>query len=149
MKKQTCTQKAMYSEPIKEFLNFLRNCQMEYDCAVQTESHTVQETQDILHHLELDDIEYHSLARYARVLRNVRCERRLSKDTEIKTTPILNWTRENRAVIKGLEQLLSEVRKLERTMDNRMYFDRTPVMEQVHGRKEVTPEPATLDLNAA
>ena len=40
------------------------------------------------------------------------------------TLPILTWIESNRAVIRGLEKLLGEVRKAEKRTDNRIYTPR-------------------------
>lgn len=52
-----------YSEPIEGFLNFLRDAQESYNIAALSEKEADEETQDILHSLELNENTYHDGAR--------------------------------------------------------------------------------------
>lgn len=82
-------------------------------------------TQDILHSLELQEHGYHEYAQLSRQLRDVRRKRRAAKDTMSFCAPVLSWAEANRNVVKGLERLLGDVRKAERSAEGRIYTPRT------------------------
>lgn len=86
-------------------------------------------TQDILHQLELCDVDYHQSARLAKKLREVRQERRSAKDRYDTYAPIVNWMDDNRNTIKALERLLGDVRKSEKLTQGRFYTPKTKVLE--------------------
>ena len=112
------------SKPIEDFLTFLRDVQTEYHMAVATESETTSVTNDLLHQLELLEHTYHEYAQVAKRLTEVRQERRKAKDIMFAAEPILAWVENNKSCIKGMEQLLGEVRKAERATENRIYTPR-------------------------
>ena len=60
------------------------------------------ETQDILHSLELQDHDYHGFARLSKELREVRQRRRAAKDTMSETATVLGLIEQNRPIIKLL-----------------------------------------------
>ena len=64
------------SEYISCFLDFMRESTMEYEVARSRQSDADNETQDLLHRLELHDDTYHDMARISRELKRVRQERR-------------------------------------------------------------------------
>lgn len=113
------------SGQIDAFLAFLRFCEQQYHMAEADEREANNETQDILHSLELEPHDYRQLAALGRELRSVRRRRRQAKDTAGVTAPVLRWMEENRPVIKGLERLLGEMRKVEKRMENRVYIPRS------------------------
>lgn len=90
-----------HSEQISAFLTFLRETEQENRIAVMAEREANQETQDIEHALELDELSYHDYARLAKQLRDVRRTRRKAKDTILTTQPILDWAETNKAEIKA------------------------------------------------
>lgn len=114
------------SSYIDDFLTFLRDCTQQYHMAVADEEERNNETQDILHSIELEDHDYHELAKLAKDIREVRQQRRVAKDTIATTTPVLDWIDTNKQTIKSLEKLLGEVRKQERYTENgRIYTPRS------------------------
>ena len=40
------------------------------------------------------------------------------------TAPVGSWLEQNQAVVKGLERLLGEIRKAEKSTENRVYIPR-------------------------
>ena len=122
-----------YSEQIQEFLTFLRNCQQEYNIAVSQENDANNETQDLLHCLELHKNGYHDMARISKTLRKVRQERREAKDRERQLQPIVDWLSQNKKTINELERLLGEVRKAEKSTESRIYTPKTSILGQVFG----------------
>ena len=114
---------------IENFLEYMRQIEQLYHISIANEQEANDATQDILHSLELEEHDYHSSARIARKLKEVRQTRRAAKDLTLKTQVVVNWIDENRKTIKTLEQLLGEVRKMERNTENRIYTPKTSVIE--------------------
>ena len=112
------------SQGIDDFLTYLREMEQLYHMAEAEEQESNDETQDILHILELQDHDYHEFARLAKEMKRVRQDRRGAKDTIGETYPVLDWIDKNRPVIKSLERLLGEVRKAEKSKENRIYTPR-------------------------
>lgn len=109
------------SKQINAFLLFLTDCSQQYHMAEAEEQEANDQTQDILHSLELQDHDYHSFARLSKELKGIRQSRRRAKDIMGTTAPVLDWMEKNRACIKSLEQLLGIVRKAEKRTENRIY----------------------------
>lgn len=114
----------MISRGMETFLSYLRETEQLYHMAELDEQEANDETQDILHSLELQDHDYHEFAKLSKELRGVRQKRRAAKDTMSETAPVLDWIDANRAVIKSLERLLGDVRKAEKNTENRIYTPR-------------------------
>ena len=119
----------MYSEEIEGFLNFLKKSEEDYNTAVSDEKETDLQTQDLLHTMELHEAGYHYMAKMAKLMREVRQKRRYAKDTRLKCQRIVDWIEENGRVIKSLERLLGEVRKIEKNFENRSYLPKTDIVE--------------------
>lgn len=122
-----------YSTRISDFLDFLRDCQQEYNISVMREEDANNETQDLLHCLELRQNGYHDLARISRTLRRVRQERREAKDAERGLLPIVEWTSQNRKTVNELERLLGAVRAAEKSSAGRTYTPKTNILKEISG----------------
>lgn len=112
------------SEPLEAFLGYLRECVQIYHIAEDEEAEADALTQDILHSLELeqhDETEYLALARE---LVAARQKRRAAKDRLTMTAPVVGWVKDNQGVIKSMERLLGEIRKAEKSTENRVYIPR-------------------------
>lgn len=120
----------MVSKGIDDFLKFLREVEQTNRCAVTDEQEASDETQDILHLLELEEQSYHDSAQLAKKLKSIRQARRRAKDTITQTVPIIEWIKSNRNVINGLEQLLGRVRKEEKNAEGRIYTPKTNVISK-------------------
>ena len=110
------------SSPLEIFLDYLRECVQVYHIAEDGLAEADALTQDILHSLELekhDEAEYLALARE---LVEARRKRRVAKNRLMTTAPVLGWLEGNQSVVKGMERLLGEIRKAERSMENRIYI---------------------------
>lgn len=119
------------SEHIAGFLSFLRDVQAEYNIAAQAEDEADRKTQDILHRMELWEDGRGDLERMAVLLRGVRRERRNAKDARMEAEPVVSWVMENAKVVNGLEKLLGEVRKAEKSNKNRHYAVKTDILEGI------------------
>lgn len=115
---------------IESFLDYLRETEQQLHIAEQAEQEANDATQDILHRLELCELENENAGRLAYKLREVRRQRREAKDRIDQTAPVAAWLEERRAVVKELERLLGEVRKQERRASDRIYTPKTKVLEE-------------------
>ena len=117
----------MNSKGIEDFLKFLREAEEKFNIAQEEETELNNQTQDILHFLELEKHPYHEYAKLAKKLKTVREERRKVKDYIQETGPIMTWLENNRQTIKNLEQLLGTVRKAEKSTVNRIYIPKSSI----------------------
>lgn len=115
----------MVSDGVDSFLKYLRETEQMYKMACDNEQEANNETQDILHSIELEEHTYNEMARLARKLREIRQRRRIAKDLITQASPVCEWAENNRQIVKGLEQLLGAVRKEEKRADGRTYTPRT------------------------
>ena len=115
---------------IESFLDYLRETERELHIAEQTEQAANDATQDILHRLELCELEDVDAERLAYKLQEGRRQRREAKDRIDQTAPVAAWLEERRIVVKELERLLGEVRKQERRANDRIYTPKTKVLEE-------------------
>lgn len=123
------------SEMLDSFLTYLRDTRQVYRMAVQDELEANDETQDLLHCLELGGGSYHELAKLSKSLRTVRQERRQAKDKIICLQPVIDWMEENQSTIKGLERLLGSVRKAEKSIEGRIYHPKTNIVKDAIGEE--------------
>ena len=119
-----------YAEQFQQFLKFISQCQANFSIAETIQEDTEAETQDILHMLELENITYHEYARLSKALKKVRIERRKAKDTIEQLGPLVTWVAQNNKVIKELERVLGEMRKVEKNMQYRHYNPKTDIVSQ-------------------
>lgn len=130
----------IHSEYISQFLTFLRDVVNENQAAKLEEADADNKTQDLLHELELGDNNYHDTAKLAKGLREVRVNRRKAKDTIMITDSIVKWEDTNKRFIELLKQLLGEVRKAEKYVQDRHYAERTSIVDDVLGNKNKDEE---------
>ena len=83
------------SECVAGFLNFLRDIQTAYSVASQMEIDADNQTQDILHRLELNQDSAADMERMAQALQAIRKTRREAKDSKAKAEPVMRWIKEN------------------------------------------------------
>ncbi len=110
------------SEPIEAFLNYLREAVHQCKQVATDEKLADDQTQDVLHRLELYADDYHETARLAKLLRQVRQRRRQAKEAYERLSPVVNWVKENQPVVKCLEQLLGTVHKAEERQEKRLWM---------------------------
>lgn len=112
------------SGPLETFLDYLRECVQLYHIAEDELTDANALTQDILHSLELEQHDEDEYLALAQELAETRQNRRTAKDKLITTAPVASWLEQNQAVVKGLERLLGEIRKAEKSTENRVYIPR-------------------------
>lgn len=130
-----------FSPGLEAFLDYLQYTSGQYNIALTSCSEAEAATQDLLHSLELEDHDRTYMERLTRRMKKIRRERRLAKDTVLRSGPIVDWVEKNAAVIKSLERLLGEIRKAEAKTTDRIYIPRTKVLEEIGpgaGRAENT-----------
>ena len=122
------------SKELERFLDFLKSAESQLDQAMAGQQEADAETQDILHSLELEKHSYHEMAALSRKLAEVRQTRRQNKDIVAQLTPVVEWTRENDAAVRSLQRLLGDLRKVERSTQNRFYTPRTDILKGEQGK---------------
>lgn len=112
------------STDITNFLNFCRQGNSTYDSYSKDLEKCDKATQDLLHQLELGS--YKDRQRTATKLSRVRQARRVYKDYMEIYGPLYDFLHksENEKFIKLLQEVLGEVRKQERRINNRTYKPR-------------------------
>lgn len=119
----------MTSDGLKGFLDYLREMEQQLRISESNEQDANDETQDILHALELTELDYDSTATLGKKLKLVRRKRREAKDLIFQLTPLVKWIDDNKATIKSLEKVLGEVRKAEKNSNNRFYTPKTSILD--------------------
>ncbi len=112
------------SEMLKQFLDFARDCETAYSLCSDNVPRLDKATQDLLHQLEFGS--YKERSKTANMLAKIRRERRESKDSVALLQPLVELTSTNdgRKFIRQLQIVLGEIRKIEKSMDNRIYTPR-------------------------
>lgn len=118
-----------FSDKIEDFLKFCRFCTDANRQAALTEMNLDNQTQDILHNIEINDNFPDDYIMQGLALKNIRKERREAKDIQKITYPIVQWVNQNQKTINELEKLLGAVRKAERSTQGRMYSNRTKILD--------------------
>ncbi len=112
------------SEMLKQFLDFEKDCETVYDLYSENVPRLDKATQDLLHQLEFGS--YKERQKTANMIAKIRKERRESKDGVAVLQPLMELFRTNdgRKFIRQMQVILGETRKIEKSMDNRIYFPR-------------------------
>lgn len=118
-----------FSEEIEHFLKFLRTCAELNKSAEVTEIDMENQTQDILHNIELNENSQYAYICQGFAMHDIRVKRRKAKDTKAVTAPITEWVCQNKKTINDLEKLLGDVRKAEKRTENRVYINRSRIMD--------------------
>lgn len=84
-----------------------------------------KQTQDILHHIELKECTLFGYACLAMSLKRIRRCRRQAKKRQRVFGSIRDWIEQNQKYIKGLEKLLGEIRREEKSLERLVYKPRT------------------------
>lgn len=109
------------SDIITAFLNLIIQSENEYQFALELQRAEEKKTQDILHMLELDNLNYKERAKLATQLKNIRQKRRRYKDEVEELECIVQFKKENKNLVNMLTQLLGKQRKVEKSHIDRHY----------------------------
>lgn len=109
------------SEIISSFLNLIKDAESDYRYAIEAQRVEETKTQDILHMIELDGLNYKERAKLATQLQEIRKVRRKYKDEVEELEEIVRFKREHENFLKLLRDLLGRQRKIEKIHGNRYY----------------------------
>lgn len=127
------------SECIEQFLEFIQEAPAKHDKARQDISTADREVQDILHWLEFNynaDLGLCPVMKLIAAETDVRRRRRKAKKTAELMKPVSKWVSEHASTKNSLEQLLGEVRRIEKEIEGRRYSNKTDIIDRVLGNAE-------------
>lgn len=110
-----------YSEHLSQFLNFLESAKKDYFWYEDELSKQEALTQDYLHQLELEHLNYSERAKIATKLAACRKARREAKDIITILNPIINYSSVYEKSLNQLKETLGKVRKEEKAIETRSY----------------------------
>lgn len=122
MKKDT----PKFSETVGRFCKMLEDAQKDYTWSGEQVNRMDKLTQDYLHKLELDGLDYRERAKVATQLQKCRQERRGYKDTAETLKPLVQFldSDKGRQLYNLLREVLGKTRKVEDRMTTRRYVPR-------------------------
>lgn len=114
------------SEFIKEFLDFVESAKASYQFNFDAMKNEENITQDYLHKLELEGLNYHERGKIATRLAANRRARRDYKDAVEELQPVVDFFSDphHKKLINQMHQLLGQVRKTESYHQRRFYIPR-------------------------
>ena len=113
----------LFSEKISAFCSLADTAIKENAAAVEEIARLDKLTQDYLHMLELNHLNYKERAKVATKLSKCRQERRRAKDITDITAPLVDFfqTDKGKIALNNLKEVLGQTRKTERLMSVRSY----------------------------
>jgi len=126
MPKKEANDPPKFSETIAAFCDFLASAQKDYTWNYDMVNKDDLLTNDLLHSLELDKLDYKQRAKISTRLAKCRKERRNHKDTVRALEPLVEWldTDKGKQLFNLLREVLGKTRKVEERMENRVYVRR-------------------------
>lgn len=115
-----------FSKSIQDFCALLDGAQRDYAWNYEEVNRMDHMTQDYLHALELDHLDYGERARVATQLSRCRQARRACKDTVEILEPLIQFLASDRGknLMNLLREALGKTRKVEERMETRVYVPR-------------------------
>lgn len=125
-----------FSTYISEFCKMITDAQNNYKWNRDEVNRLDRLTQDYLHMLELDGLDYKERAKVATQIAKCRQERRASKDTAEILEPLIQFIDSDKGknMMNLMREVLGKTRKVEERMENRTY--RYKVYEPPGGKHE-------------
>lgn len=119
-----------FSNCISDFCKMVEGARTDYEWNREEVNRLDKLTQDYLHQLELDGLDYSERARVATQLSKCRKLRRISKDTVEVLEPLIEFLNSDkgRGMLNLMRETLGKTRKVEERMKTRTY--RYKVLEQ-------------------
>ena len=116
---------------IKAFLDFVENAKSEYTFNFEAMKNEERITQDYLHKLELEGLNYRERSKIATQLAANRQARRNYKDAVEELSPIVDFFEDpqNKKLIDHMTRLLGQVRKVENYHQRRFYVPKAILEE--------------------
>jgi hypothetical protein len=115
-----------FSETISDFCRMLEEAQKDYIWNYDEMKRMDDLTQDYLHKLELDGLDYKERAKVATQLMKCRQSRRECKDTIEVLEPLMQFLYSDRgkSLYNQFRETLGKTRKVEKSMETRTYIPR-------------------------
>lgn len=131
-----CDKQPSFSTYISDFCNMVNAAKSDYEWNREEVNRLDKLTQDYLHMLELDGLDYKERAKVATQISKTRQTRRASKDTTEILEPLIQFldSDKGRNMMNLMREVLGKTRKVEERMSNRTY--RYKVYEPPGGRNE-------------
>lgn len=122
-----------FSNCISDFCKMVESARSDYEWNYEEVNRLDKLTQDYLHQLELDELNYYERAKVATRLAQCRKLRRISKDTVEVLEPLIAFldSEKGRGMMNLMRETLGKTRKVEERMKTRTY--RNKVLEQGDG----------------
>ena len=114
------------SDIVKQFLDYATECERKYRYAYEKVGEQDKLSNDLLHKLELEDINYKERNAVAKKLQTNRKDRRYYKDITEECSPIKDFLNnpQNKKTIEQMKQMLGELRRVEEYHKDRKYIPR-------------------------
>lgn len=115
--------KPQFSTCLSDFLNLITEAQRDYQWNYDEVNRLDRLTQDYLHKLELDGLDYRGRAKVATQIKDCRQLRRASKDTVEVLEPLMEFINSDKGknLLNLLRETLGKTRRAEQYMENRSY----------------------------
>ena len=119
-------QKPQFSPYISSFCQLMENAQKDYAWNYEQVGRLDRLTQDYLHKLELENLDYKERAKVATALANCRRQRRECKDTVEVLEPLVQFLESDKGkhLFIFFREALGKIRKVEERMETRTYVPR-------------------------
>lgn len=117
------SKKPKFSICISDFCKMVDNAKNDYQWNKDEVNRLDRLTQDYLHMLELDGLDYKQRAKVATQIAKCRQERRASKDTAEMLEPLIQFldSDKGRNMMNLMREVLGKTRKIEERMEKRTY----------------------------
>lgn len=115
--------KPQFSVCLSNFLNLIIEAQRDYQWNYDEVNRLDRLTQDYLHQLELDGLDYRGRAKVATQIKDCRQLRRASKDTVEVLEPLMEFINSDKGknLLNLLRETLGKTRRAEQYMETRSY----------------------------
>ena len=115
--------KPQFSVCLSNFLNLITEAQRDYQWNYDEVNRLDRLTQDYLHQLELDGLDYRGRAKVATQIKDCRKLRRASKDTVEVLEPLMEFINSDKGknLLNLLRETLGKTRRVEQYMETRSY----------------------------
>ena len=110
-----------YSEEVSRFLKFVETAKSDYNWNKQQMEKQEALTQDYLHQLELEHLDYKERAKVATKLAQCRKDRREAKDVVESLEPFINYINAQEKPLNLLRETLGKIMKEEQKTTTRTY----------------------------
>lgn len=124
---------------LKQMLNFFQNVDKELRKAKEDEKLINQKQQDVLHYIEGVNLNAGGYAKVGKLLKRIRQERRVIKNTIERLETIQKFTMKfnNRMIQGDIIQLMKELSKIEKKQNEPKYECRTNILEELEAKDEI------------